>query len=555
MTSRRWIVAVALAAVSVAGWAAPAMAHANLTTTNPSASEVLSSSPTEVVLRFSEPVDPASDPIRILTSTGAEVAVTPVQRREAGLIMAVAPMQPLVDGSYVVAWAAVSEDSHPISGAFAFAVGASSGVPDDALIAASGSDAGSAGEQVVFLGRFGSFTGVIGVIGVFLVLAICAPGLVVSKRARLVGSVFAGVGVAGTVAMIVGQAMAIGGSATAWRAVADTSSGRWWIARLTLLLAAGTGVVMVRTIASNRHLQIIAALGAAGLLAVVVAGGHSATGRWQFAAFVSTWTHLAAASVWAGGLVGLTLVVPRDQLWATAQRFSRLALGSVAVLVASGTLSAWRQMGTWRGFTDSSYGRWLLAKIVLIGVVLVAAALTRSLLRTAPEVAGRHHDEPVDAVDEADRSRRVASATTDLRWGVGIEATGILLVLAMTAGLTGSPPPVSSVSFAESVTVAATVADRIATIDLVPARTGGTTMHVTISSPAGALDVADEVTVSASLAERQLGPIEIAMVPAGPNHVTTNDANFPVPGRWTIAITARYGDFDQVVFTIETEIG
>ena len=35
----------------------------------------------------------------------------------------------LADGSYVVAWAAVSEDSHPISGAFGFAVGAPS---DDA---------------------------------------------------------------------------------------------------------------------------------------------------------------------------------------------------------------------------------------------------------------------------------------------------------------------------------------------------------------------------------------------------------------------------------------
>ena len=79
-------------------------------------------------------------------------------------------------------------------------------------------------------------------------------------------------------------------------------------------------------------------------------------------------------------------------------------------------------------------------------------------------------------------------------------------------------------------------------------------MHVTISSPAGSLNPADEITVTAELPAQQLGPVDIPTFPAGPNHVTTNDANFPIPGQWTVTVTARYGEFDQIVFTTDVAI-
>jgi hypothetical protein len=34
--------------------------------------------------------------------------------------------------------------------------------------------------------------------------------------------------------------------------------------------------------------------------------------------------------------------------------------------------------------------------------------------------------------------------------------------------------------------------------------------------------------------------------PAGPAHVTTNDANFPLHGEWEVEVRARDGDFDLV---------
>jgi hypothetical protein len=34
--------------------------------------------------------------------------------------------------------------------------------------------------------------------------------------------------------------------------------------------------------------------------------------------------------------------------------------------------------------------------------------------------------------------------------------------------------------------------------------------------------------------------------PAGPVHVTTNDANFPLHDEWEVEVRARDGDFDLV---------
>ena len=79
-------------------------------------------------------------------------------------------------------------------------------------------------------------------------------------------------------------------------------------------------------------------------------------------------------------------------------------------------------------------------------------------------------------------------------------------------------------------------------------------MHVYISSTSGVLDQPDEITVEASLPAQQIGPLVIPMLTAGPDHVTTNAANIPLAGLWTFTITARYGDFDQVVFTAQLEV-
>jgi copper transport protein len=92
--------------------------------------------------------------------------------------------------------------------------------------------------------------------------------------------------------------------------------------------------------------------------------------------------HLLSMAVWLGGLVTLLTA-----LWAPStagtieraavRRFSTLALTAVTTLIATGTYQAWRQMGTWRAFTDTSYGRLLLIKIGLVCLLVGVAWFSR----------------------------------------------------------------------------------------------------------------------------------------------------------------------------------
>ncbi len=62
----------ALAALAVAG-AAPAFAHASLAESTPSDGAILEEAPTEVALRFTEPVEVSDDPVKVYDDAGARL--------------------------------------------------------------------------------------------------------------------------------------------------------------------------------------------------------------------------------------------------------------------------------------------------------------------------------------------------------------------------------------------------------------------------------------------------------------------------------------------------
>jgi len=75
-----------------------------------------------------------------------------------------------------------------------------------------------------------------------------------------------------------------------------------------------------------------------------------------------------------------------------------------------------------------------------------------------------------------------------------------------------------------------------------------------VSSLGGSLQAASEITVRAELSSEKLGPLDFEVLPAGPNHVVANDADLPLPGLWTITVRARYGEFDEYVFTADFDV-
>ncbi len=82
-----------------------------------------------------------------------------------------------------------------------------------------------------------------------------------------------------------------------------------------------------------------------------------------------------------------------------------------------------------------------------------------------------------------------------------------------------------------------------------PAKAGTNSIHIYITTPAGALDPASSVTVTITNTDRDVGPLPVPVEPAGPNHVTTSDMQIPFSGNWRLEIDALFGQFDQSTFT------
>jgi copper transport protein len=529
-----------------------ASAHADLLTSSPAADSVLATSPTEIALTFTEPVDPTQDAIRVVAADGTPVELGPItQDRGSDSVTALIPVE-LTDGSYVVAWSAVSADSHPISGAFVFSVGAPSAGADELLGDVLDDTSAEPGSDLwLTIGRFASYLGIAALVGTLAAAVIVAPSTLAGRRLASVLFAAGYLAMAGTIAMISAQANLIGASYADWFAVTDTRSGRWWLARL-VIVATLTGLIPWRRLLDRRPVQVAATLSALGLFAVVAAGGHSVSGRWVGVAFAATLIHLAAMALWVGGLVLLVLVIDKRSVFTAATRFSPLALAAVVALAATGVINGWRQIGSIDSLSDSSYGRWLIVKLTVVVIVVTVAAVSRWIIRevVSPALSATPASVGAAAADTSSPSNEPA-----LRRTLIVEVVGMVVILAATAGLTGATPPrQAGAATAVDASVSVVRDDRVAQIDLLPAVTGGTTMHVTITSPAGSLNPADEITVTAELPAQQVGPLDILTFPAGPNHVTTNEANFPIPGQWTITVTARYGEFDQVVFATDIAI-
>lgn len=551
MTRARWWAAAAIVLLVLGGRASAVSAHTDLLASTPAANSVLPTAPTEIVLTFTEGVTPTVDAIRLVDSDGTAVALGAVSQARGDDTLVVAIPGTLDNGTYVVAWRAVSVDSHPISGAFLFSVGEAEAT-DPSLVenVLNANDAGAPNGEWIRIGRVFSFLGLALGPGSASVIVLCAPALLTSRRTATLLRTGVGFAIGGTALMISAQAATIGDSWTDWAAVVDTSSGRWWLVRIIGAALGGVAVGFRRLLLTSRPVRWFGALAAVMLLSVTAAGGHAISGRAVPVGLVASVGHLAAMSMWVGGLAMLLLVAPLRSFWSIAIRFSPVGLASVAVLTITGVANGWRQMGTLGGFTDSAYGRALLTKLVVVVIVVSIAAVSRWMLRDDVESV-----ESV-ATDGSTESAGLHRGSRLLTRAVTAEALGALVILGVTSVLVGSPPPVDAVRAAAAAPASVSVVqeDRIAQIDLEPAVTGGTTMHVTITSPGGGLDRADEITVTARMPTQGVAPIDIDTTVAGPNHVTTNDANFPIAGVWEITVTARYGEFDQVVFTGQLEV-
>ncbi|WP_240324050.1 copper resistance protein CopC [Streptomyces cavourensis] len=390
--------------------AGPAAAHAALTGSDPQDGAVVATAPKEVTLTFSEAIAVGDGSIRVLdpSSKRADTGVEPKDLSDGSTVRYGVELLPgLPDGTYTVAWQAISADSHPISGAFTFSIGA----PSETTVALPSEEVGGGAVGTVYgIARYIAYAGFILLVGGAAFVLGCWPrGATARPMQRLVVRGWITL-TAATLAMLLLRNPYTGSGKFAdafdldgLQAVLDTKPGAALVSRLLLLGAAALFIaVLFGTYArredavEKRDLTFGLAVGggvvAAGIAATWAMSEHASTGIQAGIAMPVDVLHLLAVAAWLGGLVSLLVALYRtpDIGSEAVRRFSRVAFGSVLVLAATGIYQSWRQVGSWSALTGTRYGQLLIVKVALIALLLAVAWFSRRW-------TGRLTDAPVSA--------------------------------------------------------------------------------------------------------------------------------------------------------------
>ncbi|TDB74373.1 copper resistance protein CopC [Micromonospora sp. KC721] len=521
--------------------ATPASAHAVLVSSSPVASAVVPQAPAEVVLTFSESVRKVTGKIRVIAPDGSRAdRGEPVFQ---GAVVTIPVDQGGPRGTYLVSYRVISADSHPVSGAFTYSVGAPSPPPTD-----TGSD--SRADRLVDIGvkvvNYLGYAGLLLVVGAALVLAALWPyRLSRSGPARLLW--------AGTILLAVATA------AELWLQVPYTAGGGLFdvtgaglgevlgstygtahLVRLGLLAAAAFLLrPLTRGPVGRTDGIILAVLGVATLFTWPLAG-HAAASPAPAVSVLVDAVHLGSMAVWLGGLVMLAGFLLRRaderELDAILPIWSRWAALAVAALLLAGTVQGLIEVGTLGALVGTAYGRLLLAKIILFALVIGVAAYSRALVRR----------------------RTAAGRPARVRRAVGVELAVAAVVLGLSAVLVQTTPArvaAGDVAGTANAYFSTTLTSPIYSlqVELDPAERGNNSLHLYAYTKDNRPQPVAEWRATAALPSAGIEPIEIPLLPLTDNHAT-GELNFPAAGEWQLRFTVRISDIDQATVTVTVPI-
>ena len=346
----KWCLAVLGPLVALA-CPAVAWAHARVLLVEPADGAVLVRPPADVRVVFDDTVR-AGPGIAAIRNGGGSILAGGA-RVEGGRTLVVPLRRALPDGDYSVRWSIVSDDGHLESGVLTFAVGAGRAPPLAARApVATGPSAGSVAARWLL------YAGILAAAGIALFSLVAPPED--GERVALILSAAA-------------VLAAIGAAEEVHRVGLATRDGRTLGAGFVAALLVATAAAAATLDRRALRPALVLAL---GLAAVPALAGHAldpGLARVNVAADV---LHVAAASAWTGALIAL-VALPG----ASTRQATRLALGAVLVLGATGVLRASFELTRAAQLWSTSYGRTLLVKTALLLVVLAAGWAVRARQR------------------------------------------------------------------------------------------------------------------------------------------------------------------------------
>jgi copper transport protein len=340
----------------------------------------------------------------------------------------------------------------------------------------------------------------------------------------------------------------------------------WILLGVLLLASRATGATVIPVLAPDAsdpegvaHVRrppgvvvALLAIGSAYLAITPALAGHASIESPTGVFFASDALHVLAASIWVGGVACLLIALPgatrqlegpeRSRLLlATLARFSPLALGSVIVIAATGVIQAYIDVRSLHGLFHTTYGALVIVKIILLLALIALGWINRE--RVIPMLG-----------------RIVSDGHTP--GGVGLlarrtmrsELALMLCVFGVTAALVSYAPPIDAASGPFSTNTTIGSAELEMTVE--PAKAGLNTVHLyLIDAKTGAQFTATkELTATARLPSKNIGPLPLKANLAGPGHYVLNSAVLSPDGTWDIEIIDRVSEFQQYSRVVKVPI-
>lgn len=459
--ARTLVPVLVVAGVLVVG-TAPAMAHARLRGSQPTAATTVVLPPAAVRLLFTEVVETGQSQVLVTGPDGRPVHRTRTQRDplDARVLVTALPAG-LTPGTYVVSWRVLSVDGHPVSSSLRFAVGAATTpLTSTASVGLGPTVLGGSGRALVDV----SLLSLVGLTA-FPLLALRRGGttLTAAAKAGVLARLRAPLAIALLGGLLGNALLAVDTASQArgfpsgrvsshlpelYALLRDSHTGHLLVLReIGLLAVAGTLALGYGRSRSRARLRPRAAAvhlaGVVALLATVSLASHAGSASVDlWVATAIDWTHLVAAGAWTGGLLALSLAglptarsisrldaaAGAEQAGALTAGFSDLAQLCMLVVLVTGTYQTLVHVTTVGELGGTAWGAELVAKLALWAtVLLVATATTASLVPRVTERASA-------------ASARLA-ACGELTGVIRFELAAAVALIAVAAVLAGTAPP------------------------------------------------------------------------------------------------------------------
>ena len=211
------------------------------------------------------------------------------------------------------------------------------------------------------------------------------------------------------------------------------------------------------------------------------------------------------------------------------------------VIAVTGVVQAYIDVRSLDGLFHTTYGALIIVKVILLALLICLGAVNRE--RVIPAL------KRIAAADSPPGVVGVLARRT-MRGELAL----MLCVFGVTAALISYAPPIDAASGPFSTNTMIGPAELEMTLE--PAKVGLNTIHLyLIDAKTGAqFTETKELTVTARLPSKGIGPLPLKANLAGPGHYVMNSAVLSPGGTWEIEIIDRVSEFEQYTRTVTVPI-